>query len=147
VPQEENWLPNRFDQGGDVAGFVFDGVLLRDVRGSPASARQRVQRKASRQDWFDELLVRVVVAEPAEDEDQWRPGIVEVLSGALGLRGRSRPLGSAADRARSAVTWRIRSAIKKIASAHARLGRHLENAVRTGTFCVYMPETPINWTV
>lgn len=74
-------------------------------------------------------------------------GIVEVLSGALGLRGRSRSLGSAADRARSAVTWRIRSAIKKIASAHPRLGRHLENAVRTGTFCVYVPETPISWTV
>jgi len=39
--------------------------------------------------------------------------IVELLSGALGLRGRPRALGSAAERARSAVTWRIRSAIKR----------------------------------
>jgi TolB-like protein/tetratricopeptide (TPR) repeat protein len=72
--------------------------------------------------------------------------IGELLSGALGLSGRSRALGSASERARSAVTWRIRNAIKKIAMAHPRLGRHLEHAVRTGTFCVYEPETPVVWT-
>jgi TolB-like protein len=71
--------------------------------------------------------------------------IVEVLSGALGLGGRPRALGSAAERARSAVTWRIRNAIKKIAAAHPQLGRHLENAVRTGTFCAYQPERPVAW--
>ena len=72
--------------------------------------------------------------------------IVELLSGALGLGGRSRTLGSAAERARSAVTWRIRNAIRKIGQAHPRLGRHLENAVRTGTFCVYHPEVAVDWT-
>ena len=72
--------------------------------------------------------------------------IVELLSGALGLGGRSRTLGSAAERARSAVTWRIRNAIRKIGQAHPRLGRHLENAVRTGTFCVYQPEVAVDWT-
>jgi TolB-like protein len=83
-------------------------------------------------------------AERAREElDQ----IVEHLSGALGLGGRARPLGSAAERARSAVTWRIRNAIRKIASAHPRLGRHLENGVRTGTFCVYEPETPTAWSL
>jgi TolB-like protein/tetratricopeptide (TPR) repeat protein len=71
--------------------------------------------------------------------------IVEILSGALGLGGRSRALGSVAERARSAVTWRIRSGIKKIGHAHPRLGRHLENAVRTGTFCAYQPETAVEW--
>ena len=81
-------------------------------------------------------------AERAREElDQ----IVEHLSGALGLGGRARQLGSAAERARSAVTWRIRNAIRKIASAHPRLGRHLENGVRTGTFCVYEPETSPHW--
>ncbi len=71
--------------------------------------------------------------------------IVELLSGALGLGGRARALGSAAERARSAVTWRIRSGVKKIAKAHPQLGRHLENAVRTGTFCLYQPERPVDW--
>jgi hypothetical protein len=68
--------------------------------------------------------------------------IVEIVSGAVGLRCRSRALGSGAERARSAVTWRIRSAIRKIAHTHPRLGRHLENSLRTGTYCVYEPETP-----
>jgi hypothetical protein len=71
--------------------------------------------------------------------------IVELLTGAFGLAGRPRKLGSVAERARSAVTWRIRSAIKKLATTHPRLGRHLENAVRTGTFCSYEPETPTIW--
>lgn len=71
--------------------------------------------------------------------------IVALLSGALGLGGRSRGLGSAVERARSSVTWRMRSAIKRIQSAHPRLGRHLQNAVRTGTFCTYLPEAPVDW--
>lgn len=80
-------------------------------------------------------------ARAREELDQ----IVEHLSGALGIGGRSRPLGSAAERARSAVTWRIRNAIRKIATLHPRLGRHLENSVKTGTFCAYAPETPVSW--
>jgi hypothetical protein len=73
--------------------------------------------------------------------------ILEALSGAIGLGGRSRTLGGAAERARSSVTWRIRSAIKRIGAVHPRLARHLRNAVRTGTFCVYQPESPIDWTL
>ena len=71
--------------------------------------------------------------------------IVAALSGALGLGGRPRRLGSAAERARSAVTWRIRNAIRKVASAHPALARHLDNAVRTGTYCVYAPESAVEW--
>jgi hypothetical protein len=71
--------------------------------------------------------------------------LVDSLAGATGLHGRARGLGSPAERARSAVTWRIRSAIKKVAAAHPRLGRHLDNAVRTGHFCVYQPEAAIDW--
>ena len=71
--------------------------------------------------------------------------LVDALSGALGLGGRTRSLGSAAERARSAVTWRIRSAVRKIATVHPSLGRHLENSVRTGTYCAYHPEQPIDW--
>ena len=82
-------------------------------------------------------------ARAREELDQ----LVHHLSGALGLSGRARRLGSTTERARSAVTWRIRSAIRKIASFHPRLGRHLENGVRTGTFCVYQPETPISWAI
>ena len=50
-------------------------------------------------------------AERAREELE---GIVDVLSGAFGLHGRARALGSDAERARSAVTWRVRSAIRRI---------------------------------
>jgi TolB-like protein len=68
-----------------------------------------------------------------------------VLSQALGLGGRSRRLGSAAERARTTVTWRIRNAVRKIAAAHPALGRHLDHSVQTGTSCVYAPEKPVDW--
>jgi hypothetical protein len=71
--------------------------------------------------------------------------IVEHLGKSLGLGGRSRKLGDPAERARSAVTWRIRSAIKKIEAAHPQLGRHLTNTIQTGTFCSYTPEKPLRW--
>ena len=71
--------------------------------------------------------------------------LVSALSGALGLAGRSRALGSPAERARSAVTWRIRSALRKIAAVHPSLGRHLDHAVRTGTWCTYTPEKALDW--
>lgn len=71
--------------------------------------------------------------------------LLSVLSTALGLRGRTRRLGSLAERARTTVTWRIRHAVRKLGEAHAPLGRHLENSVRTGTFCSYKPEHPVEW--
>jgi TolB-like protein len=73
--------------------------------------------------------------------------LVGAFSKTLGIGQRSRRLGSASEKARSAVTWRIRSAIRKIAAAHPALGRHLDNSIRTGTFCVYEPESPVEWRI
>jgi TolB-like protein/tetratricopeptide (TPR) repeat protein len=73
--------------------------------------------------------------------------VIDELTSSTGLGGRSRSLGDRAERARSAVTWRTRSAIKKIQAAHPRLGQHLQNSIRTGTFCVYRPEVPTDWQV
>jgi TolB-like protein/tetratricopeptide (TPR) repeat protein len=71
--------------------------------------------------------------------------LVEALSRALGLGGRSRRLGSLAERARSTVTWRIRHAVRRIHAVHPALSRHLALSVRTGTFCSYDPERAVNW--
>jgi TolB-like protein len=73
--------------------------------------------------------------------------VIEQLSAAVGLGGRGRKLGDPAEKARTAVTWRIRSAIRKIAEAHPPLGRHLEASIRTGAFCAYQPEHPVRWAV
>lgn len=71
--------------------------------------------------------------------------LVDQLAGARGLGGRQRQTGSTAERARSAVTWRIRSAIKRIAELHPELGEHLADSVRTGTWCSYQPQSPVTW--
>lgn len=71
--------------------------------------------------------------------------LVETLAQALGLGGRSRKLGSLAERARTTVTWRIRHAQRKIEAAHQPLGKHLANSLRTGTFCSYQPEHEMPW--
>jgi hypothetical protein len=85
-----------------------------------------------------------VRAERAEAE---LDALVQQLAGAFGLSGRSRATGSAAERARSAVSWRIRAALRHTAEAHPELARHLQNAVRTGTWCSYRPETAVSWDI
>jgi TolB-like protein/Tfp pilus assembly protein PilF len=125
-------LANR--PGDGDGGRVLDERARREIQ-------ERVRDLQREIDEADRLNDRTRSERAREELDQ----IVELLSGALGLRGRSRRLGSGAERARSAVTWRIRSAIKKIAATHPRLGRHLENSLRTGTFCAYQPETAIDW--
>jgi hypothetical protein len=49
------------------------------------------------------------------------------------------------ERARKAVTNRIRQTLARIASVHHALGLHLRNAVHTGTRCTYTPERPTRW--
>lgn len=71
--------------------------------------------------------------------------LTEHLTKALGLGQRLRPLNAPAERARAAVTWRIRNAIKKIKTAHPALGHHLTQAIRTGNFCAYAPEKDQIW--
>jgi hypothetical protein len=67
------------------------------------------------------------------------------LAAAFGLGGRSRKAGDPTERARKAVAERIRAAITRVSEAHSALGRHLENSIRTGTFCSYRPEVSIGW--
>jgi hypothetical protein len=67
---------------------------------------------------------------------------------AAGLGGRSRPLGaSTVERARKAVTARIRDAVRRIGAAHPELGAHLDRSVITGTSCRYDPVDPLVWTL
>ena len=120
------------ETGGEVP--VLDERARRELKARVRELQQELDAAEAAGD--------AATAERAREElDQ----IVEHLAGAMGLGGRARQLGSPAERARSAVTWRIRSAIRKIAAAHPRLGRHLENSVRTGTFCVYSPEHAVEW--
>jgi hypothetical protein len=64
------------------------------------------------------------------------------LSRAVGLGGRSRRAGGAAERARSAVQRRIKNAIDRIGEHAPALAEYLGRAVKTGNFCVYRSRTP-----
>ena len=62
------------------------------------------------------------------------------LGRAVGLGGRSRRAGGAAERARSAVQRRIKNAIERIGEHDQALGALLARTVRTGNYCVYRPD-------
>jgi AAA ATPase domain len=72
---------------------------------------------------------------------------VEALMAELSARfGRTRSR-SPAETARKAVTKALRTQIGKLLDSHPPLGRHLRDAVRMGTICVYAPSTPVHWEV
>ncbi len=126
----------------DIAGRALEGD-----GGAVMDARARAECQRRRRELEEEI------AEAERDHDIGRreaaqrelDRLTETLVVALGLGGRERKLGDPVEKARTAVTWRIRSAIKKIGEVHPELGRHLERSVRTGTFCEYSPEQPVSW--
>ena len=73
--------------------------------------------------------------------------ILQELSSAIGLGGRARKAGSAAERARLNVTRAIRSAIERIGAHHRPLARYLSTTISTGVTCAYESEfrTPVAW--
>ena len=82
----------------------------------------------------------------AAELDQERAALVEELRRAAGLGGRPRRLGDETERARQAVTARIRDTLKRLRSAHPELADHLAMSISTGTHCRYGPEPPVAWT-
>lgn len=113
---------------------VFDTKAKRDYEKKIVILQKDIQEAEEHSD-FARL-------EKLQDEyDQ----LIDHLSQSLGLNRKTRQTGSTVERARSAVTWRIRSAIGKIESHHPQLGAHLSNAIKTGTFCSYQPERNLNW--
>lgn len=74
-----------------------------------------------------------------------RDAIARELKGAIGLGGRRRELDVSSERARKAVTARIRATLEKISQAHPAAGLHLNQSVTTGTFCSYQASAEISW--
>jgi hypothetical protein len=72
-----------------------------------------------------------------------RDFLIRELSRAVGLGGRERRAGSASERARVSVTRAIRHAMSRIREHDPPLGEHLDRAIRTGTYCAYLPDTRI----
>ena len=116
--------------GGD-AGEMID-VAARDAYRARLGALDL--QLAEAETWNDPARADAIRAE------------IEALRGelarGLGLGGRTRRAGSAAERARVNVQRRLAETIRRITAAHAPLGDHLAETVRTGTWCSYEPARP-----
>jgi len=74
-----------------------------------------------------------------------RSALLAELASATGLGGRRRRLGDEEERARKAVTARIRDVLRRIRAVHPELADHLDSSVSTGTTCRYAPPDPVAW--
>ncbi|WBB72573.1 AAA family ATPase [Micromonospora sp. WMMD1128] len=77
--------------------------------------------------------------------DAERAALLDELRAAAGLAGRTRRLGDQAERARKAVTGRIRDTLRRIEQRHPALAAHLRESVTTGGTCRYLPAEPVPW--
>ncbi len=62
-------------------------------------------------------------------------------------KGRIRKMDNDSDKARKAVYISLKAIIEKIQKKHPGLGQHLENSIKTGFFCSYLPDQPISWVI
>jgi pimeloyl-ACP methyl ester carboxylesterase len=74
-----------------------------------------------------------------------REALLRELRAATGLGGRRRALADPVERARKAVTGRIRDSIDKIREALPELAHHLDQSITTGRVCTYSPRRPLRW--
>jgi tetratricopeptide (TPR) repeat protein len=109
-------------------GEVLDERARRDYRRRLESLRAQIEEAESQND--------LAGAEAAREEIEQ---LSSELSRAFGLGGRARRAGSNVERARVNVQRRLKHAIERIAGECPAAGRHLEWAIRTGSFCSYRP--------
>ncbi|MEX2159918.1 MAG: transcriptional regulator [Dehalococcoidia bacterium] len=118
------------------AGALLDGPAKEAYRRRLAEIEEDIEEARAMGD-----------PERAAQADTERDFIVRELSRAFGLGGRDRRAGSASERARVSVTRAVRQAMARIRQHNSPLGEHLDRAIRTGTYCAYLPDprAPCNW--
>lgn len=105
-----------------------------------AQAREAYRRRLAEVDEDIEEATRLNDLGRIELAQRDRDYLIAELRRAVGLGGRDRMVGSTTERARTSVTRSLRYAIGRLAEHHAALGAHLEQSVRTGTYCSYVPD-------
>lgn len=112
-----------------------------------ATAKTQYKRR------LDELAEELEEARSFNDPERAAAAQVEIealtdeISRSVGLGGRDRKPGSPAERARVNVTKTVKDALRRIEGAHPDLFHHLAATIRTGTYCVYVPDPriPADW--
>ena len=141
-PMDASTSPAAVEMYGHVVSELYVGIPVLDA-----------QAKAECQCRLIELWQDLNEAERFHDPQRKTEAqnemqaIADYLASAVGLGGRDRKTSSDAERARSAVTKRIKKAIQTIGDAIPSLGYHLAARIKTGYFCSYNPhpERPVNW--
>jgi len=118
----------------DEAGALVDSDAGEVIDAQAARAYRERLRVLKRQ------LARANAGDPRLDALRREHAVIErELAAGVGLAGKPRRAGSASERARINVQRRLRDAIRRIAEADSALGRYLDRAIRTGTYCSYDP--------
>jgi tetratricopeptide (TPR) repeat protein len=110
------------------AGAVLDGAAIHGYRARLLELREELEEAEANADRGR--------AERAREEMEF---LTHELASAVGLGGRERRSGAAAERARTTVQKRLRSALARIRDGLPELATHLEQSIRTGAFCGYLP--------
>ena len=144
VAVENGSLPTRSPAGHDLddGRLAAGGIPVLDQH-----AREAYRRRLAEVD--DDIEEATAMNDPARRElaERDREYLIAELRSAVGLAGRHRSTGGSAERARTAVTRSVRYALTRLAEHHPVAATHLEQHVRTGTYCSYNPDpmTTIEW--
>ena len=158
-PGEEFHALDLLDRPGPGAAVRADEAsLLRETGvgiGGLGDAGEMLDSRA-KQEYKRRLLdLREKLSDLRERGDSDRAAEVESeidiltreIARAVGLGGRDRRAGSAAERARLNVTRAIKAALQKISEHNHELGELLDRTIKTGSFCSYVadPRLSISW--
>jgi tetratricopeptide (TPR) repeat protein len=116
------------------ADEVLDATARRQIRARLASLGEDI---AEAESWNDPERAARARAE--------RDALLRELAAAAAPGGPPRLLGDQSERARKAVTARIRDVIGRLERVHPALASHLRESVTTGIRCSYSPPTPVSW--
>jgi tetratricopeptide (TPR) repeat protein len=116
------------------ADEMLDATARRQIRARLADLDEDI---AEAESWNDPERAARARAE--------RDALLHELAAAAGPAGQPRLLGDQSERARKAVTARIRDIIGRIEQVHPALAGHLRESITTGTRCCYSPPTPVTW--
>ena len=144
VASERGWSGDggRRDEPGLAISFDRDTGVSLDAQAKEAYRR----RLAEIEEDIGEAQAKGDDERTAQAEAE-RDFLVRELSRAVGLGGRDRRVGSASERARASVTRAVRQAVARIGEHLPPLGEHFDRAIRTGTYCTYLPDSrlPAAW--
>jgi tetratricopeptide (TPR) repeat protein len=124
---------------GTERGLAFSSGLDASVL-IDAQAKAAYRRRLAEIDEDIEEARDLRDDERAAQAEAERDFLVRELARAVGLGGRDRRVDSASERARASVTRAVRQSMARIHEYHPRLGEHLDRAIRTGTYCAYLPD-------